>query len=111
MQLEHQRHGCVAQRDARLHQAPQLQQADAEAVDAGFGTVHEAALRHRTEDAVRRRRVQPGFQRKLLERHGVGVLGKHVQQLHHAIDDLDGVLALGGGRGVDLLGGHGERSR
>jgi hypothetical protein len=52
--------------------------------------------------------MQPGFQRELLERHGVGVLGKHVQQLHHAIDDLDGIFALGGRDGVDLLGGHGN---
>ncbi|WP_341647232.1 hypothetical protein [Thauera sp. SDU_THAU2] len=53
--------------------------------------------------------MEAGFQGKLLERNGVGMLGEDVQQLHHAVDDLNGVFAFGcSGSGVDLLGGHGS---
>jgi len=110
MQLEHVGHGRVAQRDARLDQAAELEQADAEAVGAGLRALDEAAVRHRTEDAVRGRGVQPGLHRQVLERDGVGVFGEHVEQFHHAFDDLDRGLAFGAG-GVGFCSGHGGEGR
>ena len=106
VQLEHHRHRGVTQGDARLHQATQLQQADPEPVDARVGAINETALGHGAEDAVCGRRVKPGLQCELLQGYRIGMLCEHIEQLHHAINDLNGVLAFGNGSRVDLLGRH-----
>ena len=36
--------------------------------------------------------MEPGFCSELLEGDRIGVLGEDVEQLHHALDDLDGVF-------------------
>ncbi|WP_454458294.1 hypothetical protein [Thauera phenylacetica] len=51
--------------------------------------------------------MQPSLDRELLELDRIGVIGKHVEQLHHALDDLDRGLAFGAGGGFGLLGLHG----
>ncbi|OPZ04126.1 MAG: hypothetical protein BWZ09_02008 [Alphaproteobacteria bacterium ADurb.BinA305] len=107
VQLEHVGHRGLAQRDARLHQAAELEQADPEPVGAGLRALDEAAVRHRAEDAVRGRRMQPGLDRELLELDRIGMFGQHVEQLHHAFDDLDRGLAFGTGGGFGLLRLHG----
>lgn len=52
----------------------------------------KAAARHGAEDAVGCRRVQARFEGELLQRDRVRVFGEHVEQFHHALDDLDRIL-------------------
>ena len=114
VQALHQRHGGLADADARLDHVAQFQQADAEPVGAGFGALDEAGTGHRRQDAVRGRRVQSGFQCQLLEADRIGVVGKDIEQLHHALDDLDAATGFGGGiragcRHGNLFAGTGLR--
>ena len=51
--------------------------------------------------------MQTGLQGQLLQAHRIVVIGKDVEQLHHALDDLDRILGFDdGGRrmrhGCDL---------
>jgi len=94
VQVLHARHGGVADVDARLDQIAQFQQPDAEPVGAGLVAFGEAARAHRREDAVRGRRVQAGFLGEVLEAHRLVIVGQDIEQLHHAVDDLDRGLAL-----------------
>ena len=71
--------------------------ADAEAVGTGIGTLDETGSSHRRQDAVRGRRVQAGFQCQLFEADGIGMIGKHIEQFHHALDDLDAAAGFRGG--------------
>jgi len=92
MELLHEREGYFAQVDATLDQIPQLQQADAELVAAGILAFDEAAAGQGGEDAVRRGGVQAGTLDQGLEADGVRGFGEDIQQRHHALNDLDGVL-------------------
>jgi hypothetical protein len=41
--------------------------------------------------------MQAGFQRQLLEADRIGVVGKDIEQFHHALDDLDAAAGFRGG--------------
>src|SRR5574339_59441 len=98
VQLAHHRQRELAHADARLHQVAELEQAHAEAVAAGLHAVDDAVGGHRGEDAVRGRGMQPGVLRDLLQAERLGMLREHVEQAHHAVDDLDRALLLVVGR-------------
>jgi hypothetical protein len=50
--------------------------------------------------------MQAGLERQLLEADRIGMVGKHIEQLHHALDDLD--AATGFRRGIRGLLRHGN---
>jgi hypothetical protein len=53
--------------------------------------------------------VQTRLQRQLLEADRVGVVGKDIEQLHHALDDLDAAARFR--RGIRGLVHHGNLLR
>ncbi len=102
----HQRQRGITDVDPRLDQVAQFEQADAQAVGAGVRSFHDAADRHGGQDAMGRGRMQPGFQRELLQADRVVVTGEHVEEGRHPLDDLDAAARLGGRRS-----GGGKRRR
>jgi hypothetical protein len=94
VQLAHDRQRELAHADARLHQVAELEKAHAEAIASGLDAVDQAVGRHRREDAVRGGRMKPGVLRDLLEPERLRMLLQHVEQPHHALDDLDGIFLL-----------------
>ena len=102
VQLAHDGQREFAHADARLDQIAELEQPHAEAVGAGLDAVDDAIGGHRRQDAVCGRGVQPGVLRDLLQAERLGMLGEHVEQLHHPLDDLDRAFLV-------ALGVHGAR--
>jgi len=103
VQLAHRAEGGVAHVEPALDQVAQLQQAHAEPVAAGLGTVDETADCQVVEDAVRRRRVEPRLFADLLQRNCVLARCQDVDQRKHALDHLD----HGNGGNVGLVFSHG----
>ena len=92
MQLLHEGKGDFADVDSRFDDVAELEQADAELVGAGVLSFDEARGGHRGEDAVRRRGVEPGGLGENLEARRFWRVGQHVEQRHHALDDLYGTF-------------------
>ena len=89
MQFMHMRQCFLAHADTRFHQAAQFNQADTQLVSARLDAVDQPAVDHHAENAVRGRRMQLGRGGELLQRRRRGMLGQHIEQMHHALDDLD----------------------
>src|SRR5690606_31654594 len=94
VQLAHRPEGGVADIEPRLDEVAQLEQADAELVDAGVAAIDEARGDQVVEYAVGRGRMQSGTSGELLQADRVGLGGQGVEERHHAIDHLDRGLAL-----------------
>ena len=68
----------------------QLQQAQAEAITARFGSIHKATQRQIVQDAVRGGRVQAGLFADFLEGNRFLAGSQYVQKRKHSLKDLDG---------------------
>jgi hypothetical protein len=94
VQLAHERQRMLAHADAGLHQVAELQQAHPEPVAALLDALDHAVAHECGEDAVRGGRVQPRLAGEDLQADRVRGVGQDVEQLHHPLDDLDGVLGF-----------------
>ena len=92
VQLAHEGQGVLAHADARLDQVAEFEQPHPEAVAARVDALDHAVAHQRRQDAVRGRRMEPRARRQHLEADRIARIGQDVEQLHHALDDLDGVL-------------------
>src|SRR5258705_1108731 len=94
VQLAHHRQRELAHADARFHQVAELEQAHPQAIAARLDPVDQPVGRERRQDAVRRRRMQLGVLRDLLQAERLRMLRKHLEQARHALDHLDRILLL-----------------
>ncbi|MNT32792.1 hypothetical protein D3C72_1686900 [compost metagenome] len=69
VQVAHGGQRCIAHTQACLDEVAQFQEAHAQAVAAGFRTVHKTAYGQIVQDAMRRGRVQARLFADLLERY------------------------------------------
>jgi hypothetical protein len=71
----------------------------------GLDAVDESLLHHHTENPVGSRGMQPSLGSEPLQVHGLLARREGVQEIHHALDDLDG--GFGGVLGHGSFGkGH-----
>ena len=90
VQVTHGGKGRIAHIEPALDHIAQLQQTHAQAIVTSLWAVHKAAGGQVVQDAVRRRRVQPGFLADFLERDGFFAGRQYVDQAEHAFNHLDG---------------------
>src|SRR5258707_11233763 len=79
MQLAHQRQRELAHADARLDEVAELEKAHAQPIAAWLDAIDDAIGRHRGEDAMRSRWMQPGVLRDLLEPERLWMLRQDVE--------------------------------
>jgi hypothetical protein len=81
--------GCFAAAGALTDQGAQFKQARAEPVRARLDAVDHAFADHHVEYAVRGRGMQPGFFSEPFKIHRRGMGRKPLEQVHHAVYDLN----------------------
>lgn len=97
MQSAHESDSRFMHAEPTFYDIFQFQQTYAEPIGAGLGTLYQPLQHQIVEDAMRRRRMQFGYCRQLLETCRVRIAGKRMHQGHQTFDDLNGGCVVFGG--------------
>ena len=90
VQFAHGQQGGIAHIEPSFDQVAQLQQAHAQTVAAGLGSVHKTPQGEVVQDAVRGGGVKPGFFADFFEADRLFARGQHIDQGKHTLDHLNG---------------------